>query len=340
MKSFINAFKNLSFKGRVSSSDYWRFVGIQCLIYILLFLVPIFIGVYANIDTSMFTYAVLIIYTVIIFLPSFTMQVKRLHDINKSGNWIFICFIPFIGCIILLILLCKDGDKTANSYGEPPSDNISVSTDINNEADRINLDKVITKKVITDAVEVAEIELSDTKLSKDINVLDSKDIKNNSREKRKKTVTILPILLIISLVLNTYLGLANRNLLEEKRNLNKYINTKDNMISKRDEKIQSLNESLYFYENNAVIVPVNDTKYHKYGCSYIYGKSYYIYNIEAAKGYGYEPCPECFTQEDNKVYNNNTLNSNLNHIKDSVNSLNDTNEGDYNENLLEQDKSK
>ena len=106
--------------------------------------------------------------------------------------------------------------------------------------------------------------------------MDTKDIKGKSFKNRKKTVIILLILFIISLVVNIYLGLENINLLEEKRTLDKYINTKDNMISKRDEKIQSLNESLYFYENNAVIVPVNDTKYHKYGCSYIYGKNYYI----------------------------------------------------------------
>ena len=340
MKSFINAFKNISFKGRVSSGDYWRFVGINTLIFVLIFFVPIYIGVYTNTDTSTLTYILLIIYSTIIFLPSFTMQVKRLHDINKSGNWIFLCFIPIIGCIILIILLCKDGDKTSNSYGEPPSDNISVSSNINNESVKTNSDKIMANSAIVNNVKAVGIELSDTNIAKNTSILDTKDIKGKSFKNRKKTVIILLILFIISLVVNIYLGLENINLLEEKRTLDKYINTKDNMISKRDEKIQSLNESLYFYENNAVIVPVNDTKYHKYGCSYIYGKNYYIYNIEAAIGYGYEPCTECFLSEDTKVYSDNTLNSKLNHIKDSVNKSNDTSADNYSENLLEQAKSR
>ena len=65
-----------------------------------------------------------------------------------------------------------------------------------------------------------------------------------------------------------------------------------------------------------------------------------IYNIEAAIGYGYEPCTECFLSEDTKVYSDNTLNSKLNHIKDSVNKSNDTSADNYSENLLEQAKSR
>ena len=238
---------------------------------------PIYIGVYTNTDTSMLTYILLIIYSTIIFLPSFTMQVKRLHDINKSGNWIFLCFIPIIGCIILIILLCKDGDKTSNSYGEPPSDNNTVSSNINNESVKTSSDKIMANSAIVNNVKAVGIELSDTNIAKNTSILDTKDIKGKSFKNRKKTVIILLILFIISLVVNIYLGLENINLLEEKRTLDKYINTKDNMISKRDEKIQSLNESLYFYENNAVIVPVNDTKYHKYGwLIYLWQKLLYI----------------------------------------------------------------
>ena len=95
-------------------------------------MIPIFVGVYFNIDTVLFTYATLTAYTLITFLPAFTMQVKRLHDINKSGMWILLCLIPFIGCIILLVLLCKDGDKTANNYGELPLNSIADISNIKN----------------------------------------------------------------------------------------------------------------------------------------------------------------------------------------------------------------
>ena len=168
---------------------------------------PIYIGVYTNTDTSMLTYILLIIYSTIIFLPSFTMQVKRLHDINKSGNWIFLCFIPIIGCIILIILLCKDGDKTSNSYGEPPSDNISVSSNINNESVKTNSDKIMANSAIVNNVKAVGIELSDTNIAKNTSILDTKDIKGKSFKNRKKTVIILLILFIISHVVNIYFGL-------------------------------------------------------------------------------------------------------------------------------------
>ena len=54
------------------------------------------------------------------FLPSFSVLVRRLHDIGKSGWWFFIGYVPFIGTFWLLYLVCKDGDNRENSYGNNP----------------------------------------------------------------------------------------------------------------------------------------------------------------------------------------------------------------------------
>jgi uncharacterized membrane protein YhaH (DUF805 family) len=53
-----------------------------------------------------------------LLLPSLAVAVRRLHDIGKSGWWYFLCLIPFIGGIILLIFYCTDGQPEANEYGE------------------------------------------------------------------------------------------------------------------------------------------------------------------------------------------------------------------------------
>ena len=53
-------------------------------------------------------------------IPSFALTVRRLHDVGKSGWFIFIVFIPFIGAIWLLVLNCKNGEVGENKYGADP----------------------------------------------------------------------------------------------------------------------------------------------------------------------------------------------------------------------------
>ena len=54
------------------------------------------------------------------FIPSFSVSVRRLHDIGKSGWFMLIVLIPIIGGIWLLILACTDGDSGDNAYGGSP----------------------------------------------------------------------------------------------------------------------------------------------------------------------------------------------------------------------------
>ena len=43
-----------------------------------------------------------------------------LHDTNRSGWWILISLVPFVGSIILLIFLCIEGDAGDNRFGPNP----------------------------------------------------------------------------------------------------------------------------------------------------------------------------------------------------------------------------
>lgn len=54
-------------------------------------------------------------------LPSLGIAVRRLHDIGKSGWWMFISLIPLIGAIILLVWWCKDSQMEPNEYGPVPN---------------------------------------------------------------------------------------------------------------------------------------------------------------------------------------------------------------------------
>ena len=51
--------------------------------------------------------AVSFLYGIISLLPMLSAAVRRLHDVGKSGAYMFISFIPLIGGLILLYFLCK-----------------------------------------------------------------------------------------------------------------------------------------------------------------------------------------------------------------------------------------
>ena len=57
-------------------------------------------------------------YIIFLIVPSAAISVRRLHDQNKSGAWYFIIFIPYVGAIILLVLMCLQGTVGTNRYGE------------------------------------------------------------------------------------------------------------------------------------------------------------------------------------------------------------------------------
>lgn len=102
--------KYLDFGGRARRKEYWMFVLVNILITAILGILSALINVPI----------ISVIYSLATIVPSLAVTVRRLHDIGKSGLWIFINFIPIIGGIWLLILLCTEGSSTANQYGIDP----------------------------------------------------------------------------------------------------------------------------------------------------------------------------------------------------------------------------
>jgi uncharacterized membrane protein YhaH (DUF805 family) len=60
------------------------------------------------------------IYSLAVFIPNLAVAVRRMHDQDKSGWWILIGFVPFIGGIWLLVLYLIDGTRGPNRYGPDP----------------------------------------------------------------------------------------------------------------------------------------------------------------------------------------------------------------------------
>jgi len=67
-------------------------------------------------------YIIYVCYFFAIFVPSLAVAVRRLHDIGKSGWYLFFGFIPIVGGIILLVWACQDSQPGINEYGTNPKD--------------------------------------------------------------------------------------------------------------------------------------------------------------------------------------------------------------------------
>ena len=97
-------------KGRASKSEFWWF---QLLWSASFFIMFIFEGTE---QVTYFFYGII----VIIFIPLFTVGVRRLHDTGKSGFYYFWSLVPFIGSLIVLAFMLGDGTKGRNQYGDNP----------------------------------------------------------------------------------------------------------------------------------------------------------------------------------------------------------------------------
>ncbi|SEO47774.1 DUF805 domain-containing protein [Paenibacillus sp. OV219] len=101
----------VGFQGRARRKEYWMFILINIIISVILSILENLLGL-SNLLSKL--------YSLFIFLPSLAVTVRRLHDTDKSGWWVLIGLIPFVGFIVLLIFTCLDSDPGTNRYGENP----------------------------------------------------------------------------------------------------------------------------------------------------------------------------------------------------------------------------
>jgi uncharacterized membrane protein YhaH (DUF805 family) len=97
------------FDGRATRPQYWWFALINTVISVVLrFAIP---GAGAIISE---------LYGLAVLLPSLGVAIRRLHDTNRTGWWMLVVLIPFVGWIWLIVLLARAGDPGPNQYGPPP----------------------------------------------------------------------------------------------------------------------------------------------------------------------------------------------------------------------------
>lgn len=109
--------KFADFSGRARRREYWTFALVNCLIAMLLLILGLAFGEDSPASNIMVT-----IFYLIMLVPNLSVSVRRLHDIGKSGWYMFLSLIPLIGGLILLVWALMDSEPGENQYGENPKE--------------------------------------------------------------------------------------------------------------------------------------------------------------------------------------------------------------------------
>ncbi len=116
MKWYLKVLKQYAdFEGRARREEYWMFLLFNIIFGGVAFAIDMILM--KTIGFSIMLYA---IYSLALLIPGIAVTVRRLHDVGKSGWWIFIGLIPLIGGIWLIVLEVTDSVPGENEYGPNP----------------------------------------------------------------------------------------------------------------------------------------------------------------------------------------------------------------------------
>ncbi len=116
--------KYTKFSGRASRSEFWLFVLFAFVVGLMLeFLDLLIAGVsfmdYDEVDYDEVFAPLSTIFTIAMFIPMWAVNVRRLHDVNRSGWW-YLIGLTGIGIPLIIFWNCKKGDEGENRFGPKP----------------------------------------------------------------------------------------------------------------------------------------------------------------------------------------------------------------------------
>ncbi len=110
-----SAFRNyVNFSGRAARPEYWYWV---LFVFILLIVAGTLDRALFPDDDASPLHAVVAVVT---FLPGLAVAARRLHDIDRTGWWIFIV-LTIVGIFVLIYWACLRGTPGPNRYGPEPA---------------------------------------------------------------------------------------------------------------------------------------------------------------------------------------------------------------------------
>lgn len=117
MDWYIKVLRNyVGFGGRARRKEYWMFILVNLVLTGVLGILDTMSGLRIAGDEGVLT----TIYGVLIFLPYWAVQFRRLHDTDRSAWWLLLLLIPIVGWLIILAFNCQNGTPGANKFGDDP----------------------------------------------------------------------------------------------------------------------------------------------------------------------------------------------------------------------------
>lgn len=108
------------FSGRSRRKEYWMFVLGVFIVAVVLGIIEGILGLSGMVAGAYGPLTAIFLLGIIV--PSIAVQVRRFHDQDKSGWFVLLALIPFLGGLIVLVFMCLEGTKGANRFGPDPKD--------------------------------------------------------------------------------------------------------------------------------------------------------------------------------------------------------------------------
>jgi len=108
-----------NFNGRARRKEYWMFT---LFFMLFVFAFAFVIGVFGSVseEAGIFALIIFVVFYLAHLVPSLAVTVRRFHDTGKSGWFLLLQLIPYLGGFIILIFTVMDGDRGDNEYGPDP----------------------------------------------------------------------------------------------------------------------------------------------------------------------------------------------------------------------------
>lgn len=118
MRSYFDGMlRYFEFSGRSTRMQYWMFFLVQILLVGLAVAIDYQMGGFANPRNIQAPLALFVCFAHIV--PGVTVQVRRLHDIGRSGAWYLLHFVPFGGLVLFYWACCAS--EAGNNYYDGPA---------------------------------------------------------------------------------------------------------------------------------------------------------------------------------------------------------------------------
>ncbi len=120
-QSISTCFSNFAnFQGRARRSKFWWLFLFSS---VILFVVQVLLAFAPDgfPDSTAFAVTASSIIGIVLLIPFYAVDARRLHDTGKSGWLQLLVLIPCAGAIILYVLWAQAGSEVDNQYGAPPA---------------------------------------------------------------------------------------------------------------------------------------------------------------------------------------------------------------------------